>query len=60
MQDLLRGLPGEASSLGNEVYLDEDKAFAKNNKTEQITNLRENHCTAVKKNLKSCGGTHTP
>ena len=58
--DRLRGLPGEASSLGNEVYLDEDKAFAKNNKTEQITNLRENYCAAVKNNLKSCGGTHSP
>ena len=28
------------TKAGNQVYLGEDKAFVKNNKTEQITNLR--------------------
>ena len=28
------------TKAGNQVYLDEDKAFVKNNKTGQITNLR--------------------
>ena len=28
------------TKAGNQVYLGEDKAFAKNNKTGQITNLR--------------------
>ena len=48
-QNCLGSLPSEASSLlsvakmtkaGNQVYLGEDKAFVKINKTEQITNLR--------------------
>ena len=28
------------TNAGNQVYLGEDKAFVKNNKTEQVTNLR--------------------